>query len=50
MTSIRQPVYDMGRESVRQMISIIKEKSAKRKKVQFEPELVVRQSVADLRM
>lgn len=49
MTSIRQPVYEMGRESVRQMISIIKEKSAERKKVQFEPELVIRQSVADLR-
>lgn len=48
LTSVKQPVYDMGREAVRQMIAIIKEKEVKREKVQIEPELVIRESVLNL--
>ena len=45
LTSIKQPVYEMGRESVKQIISIIKEKCTERQKVQFEPQIIIRDSV-----
>lgn len=48
LSSVRQPVYEMGREAVRQMIHIIKEKGAVREKVQFTPELIARSSVLEL--
>lgn len=50
LTSVRQPVYEMGREAVRQMIAIIKEQAVKRDKVQFAPELVVRGSVVKMEL
>lgn len=48
LTSVRQPVYEMGKEAVRQMIAGIREKRPKKEKIQFAPELVVRGSVKDL--
>lgn len=48
LSSVKQPVYEMGREAVKQMIKIIKEKGIIREKVQFAPELVARSSVLKL--
>ena len=48
LTNIKQPVYQIGREAVKQMIFMIKEKEYCRQKVEFYPELIVRESVKDL--
>lgn len=45
LTSVRQPVYEMGKEAVHQMIAGIKAKKPKKEKIQFEPELIIRKSV-----
>lgn len=48
LTNIKQPVYQIGREAVKQMIFMIKEKEYCRQKVELYPELIVRESVKDL--
>jgi LacI family transcriptional regulator len=46
LTTVRQPVYEMGTEAVQQMIQIIRKKKKEHKQIEFKPELVIRQSVA----
>lgn len=49
LTCVRQPVYEMGRESVRQIIQMIKTKERKKEKVLFQPKLMVRGSVSHIK-
>ncbi|WP_333647930.1 LacI family DNA-binding transcriptional regulator [Lacrimispora sp.] len=44
LTTVRQPVYEMGVESVKQLISQIKGKKAEKSHTVFKPELIVRSS------
>lgn len=44
LTTVRQPVYEMGVESVKQLISQIKGKKAEKSHTVFEPELIIRSS------
>lgn len=50
LTTVHQPVYEMGLEAVRRMIEIIRQKDGVNKKVEFKPELVIRQSVAKIQL
>lgn len=44
LTTIHQPVYDMGVEAVRQLIGEVENESNTRKSITFQPALVVRES------
>ncbi len=44
LTTVRQPVYEMGIESVKQLISQIKRKKVENKIAVFEPKLMIRSS------
>ena len=46
LTTIRQPLFRMAEEAVRQLNSIISGKSKSKKKTVLEPELVIRESCA----
>ncbi|SHK20449.1 LacI family DNA-binding transcriptional regulator [Hespellia stercorisuis] len=45
LTTIRQPVYDMGIEAVRQVIKGIQQGDGKYERIEFDPEIVIRFSV-----
>ncbi len=44
LTTVRQPVYEMGVESVKRLISLIKKKKVDNKTAVFEPKLIIRSS------
>lgn len=48
LTTMRQPVYDMGAEGVQLLLDIVEEKGTARKCIIFQTELVIRESVKKL--
>lgn len=44
LTTVRQPVYEMGVESVKRLISLIKKKKVEKRQAVFEPKLIIRSS------
>ncbi|HBE86019.1 MAG TPA: LacI family transcriptional regulator, partial [Lachnoclostridium sp.] len=44
LTTVRQPVYEMGVESVKRLISLIKKKKVEKSQALFEPKLIIRSS------
>ncbi len=44
LTTVRQPAYEIGRETVRVALSEIEDGKRSKQHIQFEPELIVRQS------
>ena len=48
LTTVRQPVYDMGVAGVRQLIEELDHKSDNYRKILFQPKLIIRDSVANL--
>ncbi|RRD95874.1 LacI family transcriptional regulator [Clostridiales bacterium COT073_COT-073] len=49
LTTVRQPIYDMGKEAVRQLIEGVEAGIDLKKCITFEPKLIVRKSVAGVR-
>jgi len=48
LTTVRQPVYEMGVESVKRLISQIKKKKIEKRQAVFEPKLIIRSSTAGI--
>ncbi len=48
LTTVRQPVYEMGVESVKRLISQIKKKKVENKIAVFEPKLMIRSSTVGI--
>lgn len=44
LTTVRQPIYDMGQEAVKQLVEEVESKTASHKCITFQPELVRRDS------
>lgn len=47
LTTVRQPIYDMGIESVKQLIYEIESGNTLNKRIVFQPKLIVRNSVCE---
>lgn len=48
LTTVKQPAYEIGRETVRVALAEIKNRKRPRQNIQFEPELIVRESTLSL--
>ena len=48
LTSVKQPIYEMGEEATYNLINIIENKGGKKRVVVFKPEIVVRKSTSKL--
>ena len=48
LTTVRQPVYDMGVAGAKQLIEELDNKTESYRKILFQPKLIIRDSVADL--
>ncbi|SET91213.1 LacI family DNA-binding transcriptional regulator [Lacrimispora sphenoides] len=48
LTTVRQPVYEMGVESVKRLISLIKKKKLEKRQAVFEPKLIIRSSTMEI--
>jgi LacI family transcriptional regulator len=48
LTSVKQPIYEMGETAVRQIIGLVKNKNDSQKCIIFKPDLVIRESTAPL--
>ena len=46
LTTVRQPIYDMGQEAAKQLVEEVESKTASRKCITFQPELIRRESTA----
>lgn len=46
LTTVRQPLYEMGMETVKRLIAQIKKQENEKRFIVFEPKLVIRQSTA----
>ncbi|KNF09745.1 ribose operon repressor [Gottschalkia purinilytica] len=48
LTTVKQPIYDMGAESAKMLITRIKGKKIKKKIIKFKTELIIRESTKDV--
>lgn len=46
LTTVRQPIYDMGQEATRQLVEEVESKNVSHKCITFQPELIQRESTA----
>ena len=46
LTTVRQPIYDMGQEAAKQLVEEVESKTVSHKCITFQPELIRRESTA----
>ena len=47
LTTVHQPIYEMGVEAVRQLIEEVEEEAGAKRRIVFQPELIIRKSAGE---
>lgn len=48
LTSVKQPIYEMGEEATKNLINIIENETSIKREIVFKPEMVIRKSTSEL--